>query len=580
MEREQRFVTEITRDCSSLMLSQMEKLMKSIDDSHARQQDILHTSVWCPSTDISVEFLGPMRTSVDSNCERICAGLSLQSSLEAEVDRREASCPTAPSIAEFLGRPSKKVERMKMEFHKANMGTKQGHLMLEAMAQSLPDHSHFKHAALVCTNIMKVSCEVATRDRFHLHSVRKLVSSAAFKSFIMCMILLNVILIAYITNSTVKNSFDNFHLRQMGSTVEHRVPLFLEEIDFAFCIIFTVEVALRIAASEVLFFVGPDMSWNIFDLLVVSMSLANVVFGGSTSSPVLVRLLRLSRVGRTFRSVWILRTLPSLYKLRFMILAIINSLGALFWGSALIALVVYIWAVVLIMVVSQYVEGAQASDATISSLDEYFGSLPIALATLYMSITGGIDWEDIFKPLLRIHTVVGLLYVAFVLFSTLAVMNVIASIFVSDAVQVAQYDNDLRMRGQLMETRRQLTAFTEIFNEMDVQNSGEISLNEFLIQMERDDVRLLLAYSDVNVADAVSFFKLLDSEKNNKLNMEEFVMGCLRMNGTANLIDMEVAVQETNVLTKKVLAAQRRVEDRVHHVEQCLGAKGWRPFAN
>jgi len=261
-------------------------------------------------------------------------------------------------------------------------------------AQSLPDHSRFKHAALVCTNFMKVSCEVATRDRFHLHSVRKLVSSAAFKSFIMCMILLNVILIAYITNSTVKYSFDNFHLRQMGSTVEHRVPLFLEEIDFAFCIIFTVEVALRIAAFEVLFFVGPDMSWNIFDLLVVSMSLANVVAGGSTSSPVLVRLLRLSRVGRTFRSVWILRTLPSLYKLRFMILAIINSLGALFWGSALIALVVYIWAVVLIMIVSQYLEGAQASDATISSLDEYFGSLPIALATLYMSITGGIDWED------------------------------------------------------------------------------------------------------------------------------------------------------------------------------------------
>jgi len=130
-----------------------------------------------------------------------------------------------------------------------------------------------------------------------------------------------------------------------------------------------------------------------------------------------------------------------------------------------------------------------------------------------------------------------------------------------------------------METRRQLTAFTEIFNEMDVQNSGEISLNEFLIQMERDDVRLLLAYSDVNVADAVSFFKLLDSEKHNKLNMEEFVMGCLRMNGTANLIDMEVAVQETHVLTKKVLAAQRRVEDRVHQVEQCLGAKGLRPFA-
>jgi len=70
-------------------------------------------------------------------------------------------------------------------------------------------------------------------------------------------------------------------------------------------------------------------------------------------------------------------------------------------------------------------------------------------------------------------------YLFFFICSSMAVMNVITSIFVSDAIDLAHQDQDIKMRVELVKSRRQLAMLTEIFMEMDTAGAGQISREQF-----------------------------------------------------------------------------------------------------
>merc|ERR1719469_519146 len=64
----------------------------------------------------------------------------------------------------------------------------------------------------------------------------------------------------------------------MGMSVNHKatmksseeaVPSAFRAMDFTFCIIFTVELVLRMAAHEEKFWYMDGWRWNVFDLIVV-----------------------------------------------------------------------------------------------------------------------------------------------------------------------------------------------------------------------------------------------------------------------------------------------------------------------
>lgn len=95
----------------------------------------------------------------------------------------------------------------------------------------------------------------------------------------------------------------------------------LQFIDELCLIIFTVELALRIVAFKIAFFVGKDKGWNIFDFIIVTISL----FGTSGSS-----VLRALRV---FRALRLLSVLP---QMRLVTEAMLHTLPSLFGVAILL----------------------------------------------------------------------------------------------------------------------------------------------------------------------------------------------------------------------------------------------------
>ncbi|NXC41524.1 SCN4A protein, partial [Penelope pileata] len=114
----------------------------------------------------------------------------------------------------------------------------------------------------------------------------------------------------------------------------------LKKINYFFVAIFTGECVIKIIALRHYFFTS---GWNIFDLVVVILSLVStgLAEGFSTLiSPTLLRIIRLARIGR------ILRLVKRARGIRTLLFALLMSLPALFNVGLLLFLVIFIYAIV------------------------------------------------------------------------------------------------------------------------------------------------------------------------------------------------------------------------------------------
>merc|ERR1719424_842237 len=82
------------------------------------------------------------------------------------------------------------------------------------------------------------------------------------------------------------------------------------------------------------------------------------------------------------------------------------------------------------------------TDVGNEELDRWFGSLTRSILSLYEAILGGADWNDEIVPLIDIHWVLGLMFMAYIAFAILAMLNVVTGIFVESALANAKKETD------------------------------------------------------------------------------------------------------------------------------------------
>lgn len=123
-----------------------------------------------------------------------------------------------------------------------------------------------------------------------------------------------------------------------------------------------------------------------------------------------------------------------------------------------------------------------------------------------------------------------------------------------------------------MRSRKNLKVLTTLFREMDPEKTGMISRADFEEQLQRPEILSLLNYFHFDVMDATAFFTLLDADENGSVDIEEFTVGCLRMHGKSNAIDMEITIGETKRLALSIdrllQEETRKIEDGIENVIQ------------
>lgn len=319
-----------------------------------------------------------------------------------------------------------------------------------------------------------------------------------------------------------------------GQSSDH-IPTSFRIVDGGFCLVFVGELFARMLMYGTAFFKGKAWQWNVFDGVVVSFQvideisklfLAGTKVQKTVDSLGVLRMLRLARIIRLIRMV---RLVP---ELKSMVLLISASMHAFLWTVALLLILIYCVAVYYTELSTEICIKNKVGQASQEVLRKNFGSVGTAILSLFQAISGGDDWRnfvDDFKGLGRgSHFINTFVFAVYIAFATLVMLNLVTGVFVEGAQRLIQEEKD----GELIRSVRKL------FNLTDVDLSGEISFDEFEIQMDDKRMEDFLCCVDLQYAEAKSLFKLLDADRSGQIDVAEFVQGCMRLRGPARSVDL------------------------------------------
>jgi voltage-gated sodium channel len=182
------------------------------------------------------------------------------------------------------------------------------------------------------------------------------------------------------------------------------VILMLDRICLA---IFTVEIALKLAAFGVRFF---RSGWNIFDFLIVGISL---IPGAQTFS-----VLRALRVLRLLR---VISVAPRLRRVVEGFIIALPGMGSVF----------------LLMAIIFYIGAVMATKLFAGSFPDWFGDLGRSAYTLFQIMTLESWSMGIVRPVMEVYPYAWAFFVPFIMVTTFAVVNLLVGLVVNSMQEVA-----------------------------------------------------------------------------------------------------------------------------------------------
>jgi voltage-gated sodium channel len=250
---------------------------------------------------------------------------------------------------------------------------------------------------------------------------RRIVDARPFRATIVAVILFAGVLAGVETNAAV--------------VAQHRALLM--GLDAAVLTVFIVEILLKLAAHGRRPLDYFRDGWNVFDFTIVVVCILPV--GGPFATVLrLVRTLRL------------LRLVSALPKLQLLVGALLKSLSAMGYVSLLLALIFYIYAVAGIHLFGRHAP-------------EQFGTLPIALLSLFQMIT--LDaWSELFHAACAAAPFAATVYfVSFILLGTMIMLNLFIGVIMSSMSEMhAELEENERERNRIHRPTPLHTHFSEV----------------------------------------------------------------------------------------------------------------------
>lgn len=192
-------------------------------------------------------------------------------------------------------------------------------------------------------------------------------------------------------------------------------------LDIMITVIFLAEISIRFIAepNRRAFFRNP---WNLFDTLVVLVSLIPIE---NSDMALVARLVRVFRV---------LRMVSIVPELRMLLNSLLKALPQLGYVLLLMFIIFYIYAAI----------GATLFESSNPTL---WGDIAISMLTLFRVMTFE-DWTDVMYETMAVYPLSWLYYLSFIFFTAFAFLNMVIGI----VVNVMNKENERLLRDQAEES--------------------------------------------------------------------------------------------------------------------------------
>ena len=192
-------------------------------------------------------------------------------------------------------------------------------------------------------------------------------------------------------------------VRSYNENIPADYAFLLQVFDYSITVFFTVEILIRIFAERSLVNFFKD-GWNVFDFLIVSISLIPI---GGAESVFVVRLLRIVRILR------IITVVPAF---RHIIDSLVKTIPRVGFIAVLMFIFIYIW-------------GALGTLFFDEVDPEHWGNIGVAMLTLVQVATYD-DWGAIMWELIVVYPIAWIYFVSFIIVNAVVLLNMVIGVIV------------------------------------------------------------------------------------------------------------------------------------------------------
>ena len=222
--------------------------------------------------------------------------------------------------------------------------------------------------------------------------LKKAIESKAWSITITSIILFNAAILGLDTSPFLKQNFGSI----------------LAFLDNACLVIFTIELLLRIFCYRVRFFTNDEKWWNIFDFVIIAVSIFAVEYS-------VLRALRILRV---------LRLLSAVPSIRLVTDAVLRTIPAMLSIAALLGVFFYVYAVLCVNFFSQ-------------NFPEWFGNIPRALYSLFQIMTLESWSMGIARPVMEVYPYAWIVFVSFIVIVGMVALNLVVGVIVNSLNEIS-----------------------------------------------------------------------------------------------------------------------------------------------
>jgi len=334
-------------------------------------------------------------------------------------------------------------------------------------------------------------------------------------------------------------------------------------------------LVIRIIADGKAFASNERWTWNVFDTALVIFSVVDFCIDmfdkrtgkGTAGSIGSMRLIRIVRITRLVRLLRLARWVRLIRALSILVHSILHTLKALIWAVLLLCINIYFFAIIFTQAAIPAIKDCPDDELCQSDqfiLRKHWSTIPRSMLTLFESVTGGVDWDIVVRPVARIHGVWMAVFICYIVVTLFAMMNVITGVFCQSAIEGANADRDLMVKNLLENKQVHVNnikaQFKAMFETIDTNETGTIDMKEFETHLNDEKADGFFVLLDIDSSDAWTLFKLLDRDDSDVIDAEEFVDGCLKLKGPARAIDMACLQVELTRTHEKIAGLTALVE--------------------
>lgn len=392
-----------------------------------------------------------------------------------------------------------------------------------------------------------------TKPQTRRERLAKFLSSTLFNNIIMGLILGNAIMLGIEIDVS----------SQLG---QNEIPVWFGLVNNVFLFIFLCELVLKLVAAGCdEFWRGDDALWNAFDFVIVAIAVAEAVVDLAVQSIFAAdgsnsfRVMRALRLARTLRGVRIIRLFRYFSALRGLILSIFSTLGSLLWTLLLLLIVFYVFSCIFAQLVTDHCRfqtidstGDQNAKPVCPENLQYWDNVMDSMMTLFMAITGGINWEECYKPLKDVSLLAMGFMNLYIVIGFFTILNVVTGVFVNTAIESANTDKDLATLKQMHKRLAQVDNLKQIFQEIDDSNANQVSIDELEEALATNKMGSFMESLGISTDDVWSLFLLLDADENGVIDLDEFVNGCMNLHGPAKSLQVAKMSYENKVTRQAI----------------------------